>query len=345
MNSSRCVAGQPGRPIPAARKNPLYFFGTAATLTSRMKNLLAFLLLAVTLTVIAPLSTSAAPTLTPPPAAPVAAPAASPAPVPDPDALKWSAETLEYNPKPGEESAPFTFYVTNTTKAEISITALRTSCGCTVAQLPPLPAEPYKLGAGSNVSIGVTMDLRGKSGSVTKSITADTSVGQKTLLARVNLPTAPATPATPATPAVAQPSMDNRAKNIQEALADRQKVFKGDCASCHVEKGKGKMGQELYAASCGICHDSAQRAAMVPDLHVARSPRDIAFWQKWIMEGKPGTMMPAFAQLHGGPLTPEQIDSLTIYLYQTYPKAPTTTAALPAPSAAPSIVLPTPVKN
>jgi len=107
------------------------------------------------------------------------------------------------------------------------------------------------------------------------------------------------------------------------------------------------MGQELYAASCGICHDAEHRAAMVTDLHVPRSTRDIAFWQKWIMEGKPGTMMPAFAQLHGGPLTQEQIDSLTIYLYQNFPKAPQTAAAVPAPatSVAPSIVLPTPGKN
>ena len=315
-------------------KSRFYFFGPAAILTPRMKNRLVFSLLAVALAVVAPLSAQV------PPAAP-AAPA--PVPTPNPDVLKWSADSLEYNPKPGEESAPFTFYVTNTTKAEILITALRTSCGCTVAQLPPLPAEPYKLGAGSNVPINVTMNLAGKVGTVTKSITADTSVGQKTLLARVNMPAAPAGTPAAGTP----PSMDTRAKNIQNALADRQAVFKGDCASCHVEKGKGKMGQELYAASCGICHDAEHRAAMVTDLHVPRSTRDIAFWQKWIMEGKPGTMMPAFAQLHGGPLTPEQIDSLTIYLYQNYPKAPQTAAAVaaPVPSAAPSIVLPTPGKN
>src|SRR5206468_12535259 len=124
------------------------------------------------------------------------------------------------------------------------------------------------------------------------------------------------------------------------ALADRQTVFKGDCASCHAEKGKGKMGQELYAASCGICHDSAQRATMVPDLRVPRGSRDLSFWQKWIMEGKPGTMMPAFAQLHGGPLTQDQIDSLTVYLFQTMPRNPPAVAVTPAAtSAAPSPVI------
>ncbi len=256
--------------------------------------------------------------------------------------LKWSAESIDYNAKPGEQSAPFTFTVTNISASEISINSLRTSCGCTVAQLP---TTPYKLLPGSNVPINVTMDLRGKSGSVTKTVSVDTSAGFKSLLVKVNIPTepAPAAVATTATPHAPAQGMD-RAKNIQNALADRQAVFKGDCASCHVEKGKGKMGQELYAASCGICHDAEHRAAMVPDLKVPRTQRDLAFWQKWIMEGKPGTMMPAFAQIHGGPLTQDQIDSLTIYLYQNYPKNPTVTAATPIVS--PSVLVPpAPAKN
>lgn len=229
--------------------------------------------------------------------------------------------------------------VTNVSNAEVSINSLRTSCGCTVAQLP---TTPYKLLPGSNVPINVTMDLRGKSGSVTKSVSVDTSVGFKSLLVKVNIP-ADATQNTAAATPGAAGNMD-RAKNIQSALADRQAVFKGDCASCHVEKGKGKMGQELYAASCGICHDAEHRAAMVPDLKVPRSQRDLAFWQKWIMEGKPGTMMPAFAQIHGGPLTQDQIDSLTVYLFQNYPKAPKIVVASPTASATPSplIVPPAP---
>ena len=132
-------------------------------------------------------------------------------------------------------------------------------------------------------------------------------------------------------------AMGNRAQNIQSALADRQAIFKGDCASCHVQKGVGKFGQELYAASCGICHDAEHRAAMVPDLKVPRSERDLAFWQKWIMEGKPGTLMPAFAQAHGGPLTQEQVDSLTVYLFQNFPKKPQAVAASPVTPPTPAV--------
>jgi mono/diheme cytochrome c family protein len=262
----------------------------------------------------------------------VPAPAGAPAiPAQDPNALKWDAESKDYNAKAGDTSAAFTFTVTNVSKSTVAINKLSTSCGCTVAQLP---TTPYNLEPGSNVSISVTMDLHGKMGAVTKTVNVDTAAGFKTLLVKANIPqpeaVAVAGPANATATAPANNAMGDRAKNIQNALADRQAVFKGDCAKCHVDKGVGKMGPELYAASCGICHDAEHRAAMVPDLKVPRTPRDVVFWQKWIMEGKPGTMMPAFAQIHGGPLTQEQVDSLTLYLYQTMPKTPSAVAVTPA---------------
>ena len=246
----------------------------------------------------------------------------------DPNTLKFDAESKEYNAKPGEVSATFSFNITNVSKAEVKITALRMSCGCTVAHLPPLPDQPFVLSPGSNVSVGVTMDLRGKMGAVTKTLRVESSAGFKPLLVRANIPPganpAAATPhgapailhVAPAVPNV----MGDRAKNIQSALADRQAVFKGDCAKCHVDQGVGKLGKELYMADCAICHDAEHRAAMVTDLRVPREPRDLAYWQKWITEGKTGTMMPAFAAAHGGPLTQEQVDSLTVYLYANFPK-------------------------
>jgi mono/diheme cytochrome c family protein len=263
----------------------------------------------------------------PAPAA-VSVPAQAPAAVANPNALKWDAESRDYTAKTGEVSASFTFNVTNVSPTEVSITSLRTSCGCTVAQLPPLPEKPFVLLPGSNVAINVTMDLRGKMGVVTKTISVDSSAGFKSLLVKVNLPqTAPANTAAAGPNVAPGNGMGDRAKNIQSALADAQAIFKGECAKCHVDKGVAKMGKELYAADCGICHDAEHRAAMVPDLKVPRSQRDLAFWQKWITEGKAGTMMPAFASTHGGPLTQEQIDSLTVYLYENYPKSPVAVAS------------------
>ena len=261
--------------------------------------------------------------------APPPEPTVAPILTPNPNALKFDAESKTYNAKQGEVSAAFTFNVTNASTHEVAINRLSTSCGCTVAQLP---STPYKLAPGATVPLNVSMDLRGKFGVVTKTVSVDTSVGFRSLTVAANIPQAPAVAAAQAhTTPGGQSAMGDRAKNIQNALADRQAVFKGECRSCHVDKGVGKMGQELYAVSCGICHDAEHRAAMVTDLKVPRSERDLAFWQKWIMEGKPGTLMPAFAQVHGGPLTQEQIDSLTVYLYQTMPRSPKVIATAPAP--------------
>jgi mono/diheme cytochrome c family protein len=110
----------------------------------------------------------------------------------------------------------------------------------------------------------------------------------------------------------------------------------------------GKVGKALYDADCAICHDDVHRAAMVPDLHVPRSHRDLAFWKTWIGEGKPGTMMPAFHTSQGGPLTQEQVDSLAAYLFETMPKNPPTTAAAHAqlaPLPPPPVATPAAQKN
>lgn len=310
------------------RKNPLSFC-TCAGIFGDLMSRLALTIFALVCAGIAPVF------------AQVSAPAATPAtPKPNPNALKWSTESLEVNATPGQETAPFIFHVTNASETPVVFNALRTSCGCTVAQLP---TTPYTLAPGASFPINASMDLRGKQGTIAKSVTVDTSVGIKQLLVKANIPAA----TTAATGhdghnhgGANAPTMNDRTKNIQTALADRQAVFKGDCASCHVDKGKGKFGAELYAASCGICHDAEHRAAMVPDLKVPKTKRDVAFWQKWIMEGKPGTMMPAFAQAYGGPLTQEQIDSLTVYLYNHFPKEPpaTATSASATPVVTPQVL-------
>jgi mono/diheme cytochrome c family protein len=120
----------------------------------------------------------------------------------------------------------------------------------------------------------------------------------------------------PATPAMIDP---NRARSFQMAAVDRQAVFKGDCASCHAAPAKGKSGKELYALVCGICHESENRATMVPDLHHLKVPTSVDFWKTWISLGKTNSFMPAFAKKEGGPLTRSQINSLAKYLATAIP--------------------------
>ena len=112
-------------------------------------------------------------------------------------------------------------------------------------------------------------------------------------------------------------SARSRGKNIQLAQADRQAVFKGDCAACHSDYAEAQFGHDLYLGACAICHDAEQRASMVPDLREAGVQRDAAHWRQHITDGIDGTLMPAFAIEKGGILSDEQIESLVKFLVET----------------------------
>jgi mono/diheme cytochrome c family protein len=224
--------------------------------------------------------------------------------------LVFDAVQKNYSAKVGETNAHLSFSVTNVSNADVTINAVRTSCGCTVAKLPSLP---WKLTPGTNGEVQVTVDLRGKRGSITKTVTVDSTAGVKLLTVNINIPEAPA----PATTTIAG-NMNDRTRNQMSALADRQAVFKGECASCHADKTVGKKGPELFVAACGICHEAEHRASMVPDLNALTTAASREYWFAWITRGKIGTLMPGFAKGEGGPLSREQVDSLVDYLSTRY---------------------------
>ena len=236
---------------------------------------------------------------------PVGSPAAPNAAVVVPPAeekgLEVDATLKEHTAKLGEDTCVFTFAVRNVSKADLVINQVRTSCGCTVATLP---SQPWRLKPGEGGDIVLTVDLRGKSGTMIKTATIDLPASSKLLTFRVTIP-------------AGSPGMegDLRARNQQLAAANRQAVFQGDCAKCHVTPTIGQMGVGLYVTACSICHDAEHRATMVPDLHALQRPTsDKAYWRTVVTEGKPGTLMPAFSQAHGGPLSSAQIESLVEYL-------------------------------
>jgi mono/diheme cytochrome c family protein len=232
----------------------------------------------------------------------------------------WDATVKEYNARPGETSIKFAFNLTNTSPQEVSVNYVRTSCGCTVAKLP---SNPWVLAAGTNGTLEVVVDVRGKSGILTKTVTVDSSAGYRVLTVRVAIPSAPA----------GMTTLGERARNLQVAIADRQAVFRGDCARCHVDAGIGQHGQALFAGVCGVCHEAEHRASMVPNLRALNKPTDKEYWTAWITKGKADSLMPAFAESEGGPLKPDQIDSLVQYLTGAF--AGEIKAAKPAAPAAP----------
>jgi mono/diheme cytochrome c family protein len=228
-------------------------------------------------------------------------------------ALVFDADTKQYDASPGEKFAPFTFNLTNVWTNEIVIDNVHASCGCTTATLPAKPWHILPKGGGP---IDVQVNLAGKMGLITKTVTFyykmlpdSATIMTHVINLKVNIPPPPSIGGT-------MTEAERKAATVK-AMADAQAIFKGDCAQCHVEKGRHALGQDLYAVDCGICHESSHREKFVPDLHALKQPTDFDYWKTVITLGKPHTMMPAFAAPQGGPLTEAQIQSLATYLDHT----------------------------
>ncbi len=253
-----------------------------------------------------------------PPAPPQSPQAATP--VPD-NPLAWDSMVKEYKALPGETIAQFTFWVTNTSSTNIVMHNVFASCGCTTPELPPMP---WKMAPGVSGEIKASMDFRGKQGILAKMLTVVSSAGTQNLTVRVVIPRP-------------MEDMAERQRNQELARADRQAVFKNDCANCHFDPTVGKKGEELYLKACAICHEPADwarasgkpgnpedhhRAEMVPDLAALKHPLTRDMWKAIIANGKENTLMPAFAKSHGGPLTDDQIESLADFALKKFPFNP-----------------------
>jgi mono/diheme cytochrome c family protein len=201
-----------------------------------------------------------------------------------------------------------TSITTNSVTKPVSVIILdvHPSCGCTTAQLPPLP---WIIPPGTNGQFGLTVNLAGRSGPQFKTVNIKTDKGFKQLILKINI----------LPPVIPTQSEADRARALELAKADRQAVFCGDCIACHVKPGEGKYAKPLYDTVCAICHESKTRASMVPDLHNIKTPTNVDFWQTWIAHGKAGSLMPAFCTADGGPLSDMQIASLVQYLATAFP--------------------------
>lgn len=222
-------------------------------------------------------------------------------PLPD-GVLSWNALMQTVEATNEQAFANFTFSLTNVTGGVVTILNVHPSCGCTTAELPPVP---WQLPAGASGEMKFKVNLENKTGSLFKQVNVTTDRGYKDMMLRINIAPPPPMP---------EMTAEQRAAAMKVAQADRQAIFKGNCASCHLRKIEGKYGQQLYESICAICHEAEHRASMVPDLHNLKIPTNEEFWRTWITSGKAGTLMPAFATSQGGPLTDIQIASLAAYL-------------------------------
>ena len=242
--------------------------------------------------------------------APAAVPEAQP-----PAALAWDPPSQYYTATQGQIGARFTFKVKNVSPSEYVIDDVKTSCECTTTGMS---AKPWRLAPGETNKLEAIVDLRDHMQGVTssdivlKDIYVISQYATNTLTIAITIPPG-------LTNTMTKPEMD-RIWGQQLSAVDRQAVFKDKCVNCHLVPAFGKTGENLYNTTCGICHEDAHRAPMVPDLHALKTAIDTNYWRTWITYGKPGTLMPAFVNSEGGPLEVAQIDSLVDYLTNAFPR-------------------------
>jgi mono/diheme cytochrome c family protein len=221
-----------------------------------------------------------------------------------PHPLVWDAMKKSASPNFEDGSARFEFHVTNTSRRPVIVRQIRASCGCTTWEAPRLP---WTLAPGERGTVKVAVDFRGKEGEIARDLLVGTVEGTQMLMMVIQVP---------------QMDAAMRERNQAMAAANRQLVFQGDCAACHAAPAESRFGIDLFEAVCAICHQAKHRAAMVPDLSVAKEKRDAAWWTRWVEDGREGTLMPGFAKKHGGPLSEPQIESLVEYLLTAFPTEP-----------------------
>lgn len=189
------------------------------------------------------------------------------------------------------------FKLTNKGQKALKIFKTDVKCGCTVPKLSKDLIAP-----GETVDLEIVMDTSMKQGSISKPVTItsnDPLHRQSVILLKAQV----------RSPHADLGSGENRVS----------KIFTGRCAACHVEKGKGKIGEDLFLADCSMCHGF--RAKGVPGVAPALVPfdyhkKDFADSMRKIIAfgSKSHRSMPGYLKSAGGPLSDVEVDSLIEYL-------------------------------
>lgn len=182
------------------------------------------------------------------------------------------------------------FEFRNNGLGDLVIQQLRTTCGCTaaVASTGPYPA-------GATGTIDVNYDTRGKIGFAAKDVEVITNDPSGAKILRLE-------------------GIVLAGSHPTKSPADV--IFTGNCATCHSLPAQGKKGKALYDAVCYLCHDFPQEHGKprIASSKEAMSSISKKRLKRLISEGIPKTSMPGFSHPAGGPLSREQIDSLTDYI-------------------------------
>jgi len=185
--------------------------------------------------------------------------------------------------KEGEEAIGF-LRVRNSGDRMANIVAVETSCGCSVAE-----PEQRLLMPGDFTRIKVVVDTFAKQGEAKKWVQLTDDEGHRSR-AWMILHVTP------------NPHMSSTSRSI----------FQGKCAACHYEPGLGEVtGAGIYQAVCAMCHGSGREGVSGPSLQHYNDADALA---AVIEQGVGSQHMPGFAKRLGGPLSAEQISTLSQWL-------------------------------
>jgi cytochrome c2 len=195
--------------------------------------------------------------------------------------------------------AEHTFFIKNTGNDTLTIVNTHASCGCTAAVMDNMKIAPNGISR-----LKVKFDAHNKgTGPITKTITiSSNSKTEADKVLRIK-------------GIIVESKTVHKKGEMGDAAMHLEGVFQGDCAKCHVDKGRGELGARLYDADCAICHGASADGKPGPELTSKdMMSHDKKSWTKIIKNGIPKSHMPAFALANKGPLNDEEIASIVDYL-------------------------------
>ncbi len=217
--------------------------------------------------------------------------------------LSFTPDVVDIGKVEEGSEVPTFFTLTNTGTEPLKIHEATSSCGCTVPDLKQQELKP-----GESTKLDIIVDTTMKQGNVTKTVEVSSN--------------------DPEAPVVSLPIKMNIA-NRHEGLTDdgRVKIFTDEkCNSCHVLRGVGLGGKDLFEADCAMCHGEDAKGAVggalifgnYNDPKYEKHIRDVISYGS-----KTHRSMPGFLDKAGGPLVQEQVDSLIKYLKELSEKEKT----------------------
>lgn len=185
------------------------------------------------------------------------------------------------------------FAISNAGSVPLILNRTYATCGCTLPKL-----TKNKLLPGETCALNVSVDTSMKQNRITKSVFVVSNDPLKPSL-KVDL-----------SMNVVDPHKGMTDDNKVKIFTDAQ------CSSCHVARGRGLLGRDLYNSDCAMCHGPKAEGAIGPTLI---GPYDDSSFAHHMTEvasfgSKTHRSMPGFLADAGGPLNKQELESILKYL-------------------------------